>query len=264
MKNIINYLKQLGFSEVESKLYLLLLKSGSITVAELAEKAKINRTATYSHINALLEKGIIAKVKGNANKIAANPPEHLHNLVEQQAIRIGALQEKLPTIISSLNASLLPTQTNLKPETKHYRGKDGVKAIYQEILKAEKIRAYFNPGDLHKVFPGNIKLCSEALSHNPKMKVFEIAEDNQEARSCIEYSRKIEERHFWKLLPPDIKLTANDILIYEGKVAIINIRDRQNITGVVLTNRDYYNNSVQLFYLLWRFLPEPVVSNRNI
>lgn len=259
MKNNIDYLEQLGFSEVESKLYLLLLKSGSITVAELAEKAKINRTATYSHINTLLEKGIIAKVKGISNKIAANPPEHLHYLVEQKAIHIGMLQEKLPLVISSLNSVFSPIQNELKSETKYYRGKSGVKAIYQEILHSNKIRAYFNPGDLHKVFPENVKLCSEALFHNQKMKVFEIAEDNQEARSCIEYSRKIEEKHFWKLLPQDVKLTANDILIYEGKVAIINIRDKQNITGVVLTNKDYYNNSVQLFDLLWRFLPEPKI-----
>jgi hypothetical protein len=63
----------------------------------------------------------------------------------------------------------------------------------------------------------------------------------------------------WKFLPEDIRLTANDILIYNGKVAIINIKDEDNIEGVVLENRDYYNNSVQLFDLLWRLLPEPEI-----
>jgi hypothetical protein len=64
-------------------------------------------------------------------------------------------------------------------------------------------------------------------------------------------------RHFYKLLLKDVRLTANDILIYDGKVAIINTGDKENVTGVVLENRDYYNNSVQLFDLLWRLLPEP-------
>lgn len=52
-----------------------------------------------------------------------------------------------------------------------------------------------------------------------------------------------------------MKLTSNDILIYDGKVSIINIKDKNNIEGVVLCNQDYYNNSKQLFDLLWRMLP---------
>ena len=66
--------------------------------------------------------------------------------------------------------------------------------------------------------------------------------------------------HFSKTLPLDIKLTANDILIYDGKVAIINIGDKNDISGVVLQNKDYYNNSIQLFDLLWRLLPESTVK----
>src|ERR1700748_1485961 len=102
MKNVLTYLQQLGFSEIEAKLYIVLLKSGPITVAALAEKSKTNRTAAYSYINSLLQKGIITKVKGSANKIAANSPDHLHNLVEQKAIQVGMLQERLPSIISIL------------------------------------------------------------------------------------------------------------------------------------------------------------------
>ena len=98
-------------------------------------------------------------------------------------------------------------------------------------------------------------LFNKALKKNPKMQLLEIAEDNAEAREYVTYSLKEEERHYWKLLPHDIRLTANDILIYDGKVAIINIRDKNSITGVVLNNKDYYNNSVQLFDLLWRLLP---------
>lgn len=74
MSNVLAYLNNIGFSKIEAKLYIELLKTGPLTVSTLAEKTKINRTATYSHINSLLEKGIIAKVKGSANKIAANPP----------------------------------------------------------------------------------------------------------------------------------------------------------------------------------------------
>ena len=118
MKNVLTYLKQLGLSETEAKLYIVLLKSSSLTVAELAEYAKINRTAAYSHINSLLEKGIIAKVKGSTNNIAVNPPDDLRYLVEQKAIHVGMLQEKLPAVISLLNSSLPRTNLSSRSEIK--------------------------------------------------------------------------------------------------------------------------------------------------
>lgn len=56
----------------------------------------------------------------------------------------------------------------------------------------------------------------------------------------------------------EMKLTAEDIIIFDGKVAIINVRDK--ITGVVIHNIDYYNNSKELFDYIWNTLPEPEVK----
>lgn len=258
MKNVLAYLEQLGFSETETKLYIILLKSGPLTVADLAEKSKINRTAAYAHINSLLQKGIITKVKGSTNKIGANPPDHLHYLVEQKAIQVGILQEKLPSVISVLNSSIANTNHSIQQETKYYKGEAGVKIIYKECLKTDILRTYFNASEIEKVFPENIKLFNNALDTNPKMKMLEILEDSPAAKWQTNYWNH-NQKYFYKFLPNDIKLTANDILLYNGKVAIINIKDRDNIDGVVLENRDYYNNSVQLFDLLWRLLPEPKI-----
>ncbi len=112
MKNVLIYLKQLGLSETEAKLYIVLLKSGSLTVAELAESAKINRTAAYSHINSLLEKGIIAKVKGSTNKIAANPPDDLRYLVEQKLYMSVCYRKSFPRLFL-FSIPLSPIQTKL-------------------------------------------------------------------------------------------------------------------------------------------------------
>jgi sugar-specific transcriptional regulator TrmB len=254
MKPIINYLSQLGFSKTEIIIYINLLKNGPMTVTELAEEAKINRTASYSHINSLLQKGIIAKTKGKSRKIIANPPENLHYLVEQKAIRIGMLQEKLPTIIFALNASFTPTTNNNQSEITYYKGKNGVKAIYQECFKADKIRSYFNFENAVNIFPENRELFLKAFTDNPKIIMYEIIMNSSIATEEMKYFRQ--KKLYCKMLPKDVTLTDNDILIYNGKVAIINTGDKNNVTGVVLSNRDYYNNSVQLFDLLWRLLPE--------
>ncbi len=256
MKQILDYLEQLEFSKTEAELYISLLECGPMSVAKLAEKAKINRTAAYAYIDSLLKKGIIVKEKSKSNKIAAIPPEHLNYLVEQKVSAAKILQQKLPPIISALNTSFPKSKIYSNSEMKYYKGRNGVKAIYKECLKAKELRSYYNASDIVNIFPENFQLFSDSFKHNPEIKMYELCEDSPQARKEIELAYgKEKRRYFWKLLPQDIKLTSNDILIYDGKVSIINIKDKDNIEGVVLSNQDYYNNSKQLFDLLWRFLP---------
>ncbi|MEK7570722.1 MAG: helix-turn-helix domain-containing protein [Patescibacteria group bacterium] len=255
MKNILDSLTQLGFSKTEANFYIILLKSGPMTVAELAEKAKLHRTAAYSHIDSLLEKGVLAKTTGAGSKIVANPPEHLYYLLEQKTTEVKTLQAKLPTVISELNTSFLQTANSTQSEIKHYKGKAGAKMIYKDCLQAKEVRSYFNEDDVLDIFPENSKLFYNAFTANSQLKMFELVEYSPLA--VQQMSRyKDNSRHSYKVLPKDVKLTANDILIYDGKVAIINIKNKDTVSGVVLSNREYYNNSVQLFELLWRLLPE--------
>lgn len=53
-------------------------------------------------------------------------------------------------------------------------------------------------------------------------------------------------------MPKDLELSSEDILMYDGKVAIINYTGK--ITSMVLHSRDYYNNSTELFDYLWKIL----------
>ncbi|MBA3724618.1 MAG: helix-turn-helix domain-containing protein [Candidatus Levybacteria bacterium] len=258
MQTIINYLKKLDFSETEAKLYITLLQKGSMTVSELAKKAKLNRTAAYGYINTLIDKGVIARSKGDLNKIIANPPEHLHYLVEERVSAANVLKEQLFPIVTTLNASFMQVQENKDSDIHYYKGKNSVNAIYNDCLKSQAIRAYFDVKDLEQTFPENKDKFNETITQNPKMIVYELIQKSPEAIAHIKNSLPAT-RHLFKFLPEDIKLTANDILIYEGKVAIINIADKNNVTGVVIHNKSYFENSKQIFDLLWRLLPEPFV-----
>jgi len=91
---------------------------------------------------------------------------------------------------------------------------------------------------------------------NKKIKMYEILEDSLASKEQAEFHKNNanHERYFYKFLPKKVTLSATDILIYDAKVAIINVRDL--ITGVVLQNKDYYNSSRELFNLLWNILPD--------
>mgnify|MGYP001597084432 CR=1 FL=1 len=62
-------------------------------------------------------------------------------------------------------------------------------------------------------------------------------------------------RYSFKFMPKNIQLSSQDILIYDGKVAIINYEN--TIDAVVLNNRYFYKNCKELFDFIWQLLPEP-------
>lgn len=255
MDKIINYLKQLELSDIEAKLYLALLKSGSTGVKELANAINIKRTTAYIYIDLLVEKGLVIKtVKGSRKQVAAiDPEEGLEKLVIHKTKSAEETKNKFSEMLKEINLLSPSMQTTEEAEIKYYKGKGGVKKIYENALKADELRSYVNITEVLEVFPENSQLFDSAFKKNQKIKMFEIVEDSPQARKRFATTPKLE-RYFYKLLPENMKLTAQDILIYDNNVAIIHFKD--SIHGVVLTNTDLYNNFRMLFNFIWKILPE--------
>ena len=81
--------------------------------------------------------------------------------------------------------------------------------------------------------------------------MFEIVENSSQSKKYIKFSKK-KPSYLQKLLPPNMKLTAQDILIYDNKVGIINFKG--NIHGVILANTDLYTNFKMLFDFNWKMI----------
>lgn len=76
-------LAQLGLSDKEIALYLMVLQKGSLDVPEASRLTKIKRTTVYSVAKELEAKGLLVLDLGSRpNKITARPPQDLNNLVE--------------------------------------------------------------------------------------------------------------------------------------------------------------------------------------
>src|SRR6185437_6577010 len=167
MDNIVDYLKQLNLSDAEAKLYLTLLKTGPASVRDLAQKVDIKRTTAYFYIDQLVEKGLIMKlVKGSKKLVAANEPENLKILVEEKLKQANEVQKGFPDILKALTTSLPKEDNNGDAEIKYYKGKNGVKKIYEEILQAKEVRSYVNIEEIAEVFPENFPLFDSALQKN--------------------------------------------------------------------------------------------------
>ncbi|MBU3978383.1 helix-turn-helix domain-containing protein [Patescibacteria group bacterium] len=259
MNSVIEYLKHLDLSETEAKIYLTLIENGPKRVRELAESVGLKRTTTYFHIDSLIKKGLIAEeVKGSGARIVANPPQWLKYLVDNKIKTAQILQEQYPTIVKTINTAFSKSQTpEEETEIKYFTGIKSVEFIYEEAFKGNELRSYVYLAEPKIIFSDNISLMSNAFNKNKNLKIREIVDDSSFSRKETQIL-SLHKNYSYKFMSKNLKLTAEDILIYNGNVAIINIKGK--ISGVVIHNTDYYNNSKELFDFIWNTLPEPEVS----
>jgi sugar-specific transcriptional regulator TrmB len=104
-------LKQLGFGEKETAVYLALLQHGKLTPASLAKIVNLNRTTVYSIGKDLVQKGVIAEDLGGANLLlVAKPPQELSLLVKNEEKQLEEKKTIIKNAVEELQAITKSTQ----------------------------------------------------------------------------------------------------------------------------------------------------------
>ena len=252
-----DYLINLDITENEAKLYFKLLATGPLDVRTLAKVLKIKRTTIYNYIHKLIERRLLMKmVRKSRTLFAANTPaEVMTYLVEQRVQESKKLQESLPAFLKHITDTIPHKEEVIQAEIKYYTGKPGVKKIYKEALRAKKLRSYANLEEIEVVFPQNFQLFDNAFMENPEIEMFEIVEQADFSQTKSDVSQNAgNERYHYKFFPKNKKMMATDILIYDGNVAFIDLKDETSC--VVIYNNSLYNSFVLLFDTMWEMLPE--------
>ena len=123
MNSLSEKLKKAGLTGNESKVYLELLKRGSISANELSKKLSFDRTLTYQILNNLVEKGLVNYIiKKNKKFFEANNPENLLNPVKEKEIFIKDLIPELKNI---------EKLKEITQEINVYEGKEGLRTIFR-------------------------------------------------------------------------------------------------------------------------------------
>lgn len=250
--NLINdFLEKLGLSEIETKLYLGLLEKGPTTVLEISRHTGIKRATTHFNIESLIQKGLVTQTSvGARRQIIAEPPQSLEILVEQHLSDAKNLKQNLPSVID-LVASNYPKYSQQEDvHVKYYAGKQAVKSIYTDVLRSKEIRTYVNATAVAKVFPENMELFIKAHNKHTDMRVWEIMDKSSYSE---EYANQmVSDRYFYKFIPETLDLSVIDYMIYDGKVAIVNIKE--DASGLIFSNEDYYNNAKAIFDFVWNMI----------
>jgi sugar-specific transcriptional regulator TrmB len=256
MENVLSFLQQLDLSEIEAKLYLTLLKNGPTSVRDLAETIDIKRTTAYFYIDQLVDKGLLTKlVKSSKKVVAANPPKTLEHLVKEKVDSAKHVEESFPNILETLTTSLPQNDDTSDAEITYYKGKNSVIKVYEDAFKASELRSYIKLVEIENAFPNNVALFQNALKNNEHIKIKEIFYDSPLSRQEAKKIAASSDRYSYKFMPKDIHFNSEDILIYDGKVAIIHYKSNKESNCVVLNSIDYYNNSKEFFDFIWKTIP---------
>ncbi len=123
-------LKEVGFSNGEAKVYLILLSAGAGTLGKIQEKTSIERRNIYDVLNKLIEKGLVSYAVENGRRTyQCTYPNRLVDEIRRKELALKELEAKVPVLVSEY----------LKPKKETvaqvYRGNEAIKSLHEEILE---------------------------------------------------------------------------------------------------------------------------------
>ncbi len=128
-------LRKIGLSDREIKVYLALLELGEALASKISEKTDIPRTLVYDILDNLLDKGMVSYViKSNKKYFSAVEPKNLIEMLEnQEKEKKELLLQALPELLGMQNKKI-----EEKAKVEVYEGKEGVKTIFNDVLRVGK------------------------------------------------------------------------------------------------------------------------------
>lgn len=243
---MINDLLELGLTSEEAKVYLAVLELGGSYASNIARRANINRATCYHTLNNLVKKGLITSyTKQKALWFNAEDPKRIIDIAEQKLKRANILAPQLLSISNTIT---------FKPKIRFYEGVDGVKNIFEDILKTKEneILGYTNIEALAKLLINYFKeYCRRKIER--KLKTRYLAPVTKEGADIIDkfypagYDRNLVEI---LLVNKDEFFFENEITIYENKVAIFSLREEET-NGILIESTTFAKSMRSIFDLAW-------------
>lgn len=226
-------LQQLGLTKAEEKIYLTLLEHGSMLAGKVAQKAGIHRRNVYDALHRLIEKGLVSYiVTNNRHYYQAEDPERLLSMVKEREMGV---KEVLPQLQLKFKMS------HDKQETLFYKGKEGIKAIFEDQLREGK-PVYIMGGSknaseiLRYYLP---KYTKQRLQKKVPLNIIYAGRREKDKGTPLAKTRSLPEGYGG--------LAATNI--YSDRVAIIIWSEEP--LAILIKNKDVAQSYMNYFKLLW-------------
>jgi sugar-specific transcriptional regulator TrmB len=228
-------LENLGLTKSEIKIYLNLLELNSASVSEIAEKSGLYRKNVYDALNRLVKRGLVSFAKIEKKLMFnANDPERLLDFIEFRKKEIKSILPQLKKIYKS------PTDMD---DVRVFKGKEGLKAIFQDILKSKTKYYKIGAGEKFKEFLPfyHEQFQKEKIKH--KIDCRAIHSENERNEEFVkEFIGDV------KFLPKEF-VHPSTTFIYTNKIAIIIWKE--NPIGILIRSKEVADSHRYYFESLW-------------
>ena len=124
-------LKELGLTNNEALVYQALLENGPSLAGFISRKTGLHRRTVYDVTEMLIKKGLIGYItKNNRRSFEASSPTRLLEMIKEKE---HLLNETMPEMIMHYK------KTIEKQETNFYKGKAGLKTVFEDQLNEKEI-----------------------------------------------------------------------------------------------------------------------------
>lgn len=226
MKSLLTLLRQLGFDEVQSQLYVEIATTGPLTVLELSRTSNIKRTTVHFHIEQLLSKGLVEEgVRRGRRVLTAVNIERLTQLVEEQKQQVQAIERSLERVVKDMATASGGGQSygiGFSVED----GTEAIEKIYREAIENGEIISYVDSLRLDGLHDIRSKLFQNV---SVRQSIFSFKELYYARDPGLpEYTKKLKVFKPFSFSRTGVKLagTVVNVLVFDGIVAII-VRDTE-------------------------------------
>ena len=235
-------------SDKEIKLYLTALRSGPMSVQDLAQRAKINRVLCYQILNNLSDKGLIVQeLKKFGRHVIAESPQSILKIIDRRKRRLRHreldVQEAMPELLA------LYKTDNIKPKVKFYEGKSAYTAICEDTLNSS-VKEILQIGNIRNIYQVISKSYDDEyyiparMENNIKTRILTF-----ESPLTKKFQKKDSDCLRETKFLPDKFLFQGYKFIYQNKVAIIS--SAQELIGLIVESENLAQMERQVFELLW-------------
>ena len=244
-----NSLENLGLTPDQSAIYLSLIDSGPQTAITLARLTGIKRTYIY-HLCKELEKEGLLKLtqKGRTTFFQAQPPDLLLTKAQEKKAQAETALIALESLLPNLQAKY--RLTDVKPNVTYYEGIEGIRKLYQDVIKTGEDVILFRSID-DVTDPEAEKILLEHINERTKAGIHTKAITPLVGVAIENYLKNDQARNFERHLTKDNRfLFPSQIMIYGSKIAITSFK---NALTTIIDNHEINTTFRQLFALLWEF-----------
>ena len=224
-------LKQAGLTENESKVYLSLIDLGPSLAGQISRKTGLHRRTVYDTTEMLIQKGLVGYIlKNNRRLFQASSPKRILEIIKEK-------ENLLSPIVESLNQKY--NLTKEKEETNFYKGKEGLKTIFEDQLDSKEILILGASPKAYEILQFYFKWYDKTRKEK-KIKARIIATDKKMKNIPLAEIKYLPEKY----------ASPVAVNIYKDKTAII-VWAKEPI-AILIKNREISEAYKTYFELMWK------------